>query len=248
MSITPLPLRCALAGLVVLTVTALGCEQAERPMKQGAAAPAGKSPAAKKVSIGNNVVLEIDGSRRRVLVNASVCRREDYLEQLLCRKLTKEHESVLTADIDARHLHAALLAAGLKPGKPVRYDPEQPKPKPPTGDPVKVSLEYKGKDGQTVRVPAQAWVRHIKTKKNLDRDWVFAGSMLFPDPEKKNPPSYGANDGNVICVANFETALLDLPFDSSKEAGGLLWEAHTERIPPLGTPVLVIFEPAAKKK
>ena len=43
--------------------------------------------------------------------------------------------------------------------------------------------------------------------------------------------------------------MLDLPINSSKDNDDLAFEAHTERIPDLETPVLVILEPvlAAKK-
>ncbi|MCI0460856.1 MAG: YdjY domain-containing protein [Gemmataceae bacterium] len=239
-------LRCVLAGFALLGLTALGCEE-DGPAPAPKAGP-DKQPAAKKTQLARNVFLETQGQERRVLINATVCRREDFLEQLLCRKLTKEHESILTADIDAKYVHAALLATRAQPGKPVQFLPDQPKPKPPTGAAIKVWLEYRGKDGKTVKVPAQSWVRHVKTKKNLEVDWVFAGSILIPDPDKKEPPAYAANDGNVICLANFDTAMLDLPINSTKEGDGLLWEAHTERIPPLDTPVTVILEPVRAKK
>src|SRR5690348_4635522 len=92
---------------------------------------------AQKVRVGNNVYLEIDGPRRRVLVDAYVCLRQGQLEQLLTRKRTKEHEAILAADIDARHLHAALIAAGAQPGSPVKF---RPKFQPPTGTPIKITL------------------------------------------------------------------------------------------------------------
>ena len=53
-----------------------------------------------------------------------------------------------------------------------------------------------------------------------------------------------ANDGDVICVVNLDTAMLDLPVESTKDINDRFFEAYTERIPPLDTPVLVILEPA----
>jgi hypothetical protein len=52
-----------------------------------------------------------------------------------------------------------------------------------------------------------------------------------------------ANDGDVICVSNFETALLDLPIKSPKENADLAFVANSERIPPRGTTVVVVLEP-----
>ena len=45
-----------------------------------------------------------------------------------------------------------------------------------------------------------------------------------------------------------QPALLDLPIKSSKANSELAFEANTERIPPVGTKVTVIFEPVPEKK
>lgn len=208
------------------------------------AALLGQAPA-KKVPMGKGITLEVEDGKRRVLVEAQVCLREGQLEQLLTRKRTKEHEAVLVADIDARELHRALLLAGGEAGSPVKF---QPKFTPPTGSSIKVTVEYK-QNGKTIRRPAQDWIRDTKAKKPLATDWVFAGSRLFKDPlDPKAIPYYLANDGDVICIANFDTALLDVPFDSSKDNEHLYYEANTEQLPPLETPVTLILEVVPEKK
>ena len=242
--------RYVLAGSALFALAA-GCDlDGPAPKAKATGKPAPKPAPTKKVEVGKNVFLEIlPGGKRRVLVLAEVCRRADQLEQLLCRKRTKEHEAILAADVDARHIHAALIAAGAEPGHPVKFLPPD-KRVPPKGTKIKVLLQYEDK-GQTVTVPAQRWVRNLNTKKELKEEWVFAGSLFSPDPfDTKAPPFYGANDGDVICLANFETAMLDLPVLSSKEANDLAFEAWTERIPALETRVTVILEPdrPAKKK
>lgn len=199
----------------------------------------------KKVPVAKNVTLEIEGGKRRVLINATVCLRQGQLEQLLTRSRTKEHEAVLVADVDAREIHKALLLAGAEAGNPVKF---QPKFSPPMGSPIKITLEYK-ENGKVVRRPAQDWIRNAKTKKPLEVDWVFGGSRLFKDP--MNPtalPYYLANDGDIICIANFDTAMLDVPFDSSKDNDSLAYEANTDLIPALESPVTLILEPMPVKK
>lgn len=194
----------------------------------------------KKVSAGRNVTLEVQGEHRRVLIDAKVCLREGQLEQLLCRKQSKEHEAILTADVDAREIHTALLAAGARAGRPVRYTPKY---EPATGTRIKVTLQYEDK-GKKVTILAQQWIKNLKSQKTLEHDWVFAGSQLVPDPfDEKKPNYYLANDGDLICVANFPSALLDLPVASPKENADLAFVAFTERIPPLETKVTVILEP-----
>ena len=172
-----------------------------------------KAPEVKKVPAGKNITLLIQGDKRSVQINTVVCLREGPLEQLLTRKGAKEHEAILAADIDARDLHKALLLTGAEPGTPVTY---QPKFKAPTGPVVKVFVQWEEK-GKLRTEPAQKWIMNFMNKKELNSDWVFAGSRFVKNEfEEGKPDIYLANDGDVICVANFESALLDLPFNSSK--------------------------------
>ncbi len=103
------------------------------------------------------------------------------------------------------------------------------------------------KDKQ-VTVPGQSWVKNLKSGKALDSDWVFAGSRLVANPLDPDKKHYLANDGDLICVSNFETALLDLPIKSSKDNVDLIFNAFTERIPPLETKVVVILDPVPEAK
>lgn len=243
-----------LAGACLLAVFGCVTDPDERQSTSTAPQPTDKKetkeePKAagewKKAKLGKNITLEIQGDQRRVRVNAEVCLREGLLEQLLTKKRTKEHEAILAADIDARELHFALIAAGAKEGKVVQF---RPKLVAPSGTTVKVFLEYK-KDGKEVRVPAQEWIRNLKSKKDLPTDWVFAGSTLYPDPfDKTKKPLYAANDGDIISIVNFESSLLDVPFLSTKDNDDLSYEAHTERIPALKTAVSVVLEPVVEKK
>jgi hypothetical protein len=181
--------------------------------------------------------------KRRVHVWAEVCQRDVMLEVFLCRNETKEHEAILHANVDAREIHTALIAAGAKPGSTVKFSPKY---APATGDVIKVSVTYY-KDGKLLTKPAQSWVYNVNTKKEMEHDWVFAGSRLFKFPdEPERQPFYCANNGEVIAISNFPDSMLDLPVKSSKEEAELSFKAFTERIPPLRTKVLVTLEPVKK--
>lgn len=201
----------------------------------------GKEP--HRIVIGKNVTLEMVGQERRVIVEARVCLREGMLEHLVCRKMTKEHEAILAADVDARHIHLALVAARAEPGRPAKLTG---KIEPATGTRINIQLQF-AKDGKQITIPARQWVRTIKGKQDMEGDWVFAGSRLI-EVEANKPLFYAANEGDVICVANFESALLDLDRRSSSSGDDLLFEANTNRIPPVGTPVRVILTPMEKGK
>lgn len=205
--------------------------------------------AAKKVDVGKNIVFEItpDG-KRRVLVESLVCLREGPLEMFMCRRYTKEHESVVCADMDARDLHKALLLAGAVAGTPVKFEPKY---QAATGSVIKISVRYID-DGKEKNIDARSWVRDVKTSKALDKDWVFAGSFFFtPEFQDEKAPKrelYAANGGEVVCVSNFPSAMMDLPIQSSDQNEELMFEAFKGRIPPLGTKVTIIFEPQPEKK
>lgn len=77
----------------------------------------------------------------------------------------------------------------------------------------------------------------------LSDTWVFAGSSFYVAPEN-GTRTYLAEDGDLITVANFPSSMLDLPVTSSDSTASLLFEAYTERIPPVGTPVLLLLQPA----
>jgi len=242
----PICKRFWAAGLVCLFLSA-GCghEEAVVGKKDEPAKKEEAGPPTKTVNLGKNITMEITGGKRRILVKAQVCLRMGQLEQFLTRKRTKEHEAILAADVDAREIHAALLLAGAEAGSPVKFAPKYEQAR---GTPIRVSVQFE-KDGKKVTLPAQQWIRHIKTKKDMEHDWVFAGSKLLADPfDAKKQPFYAANDGDVICLSNFETAMLDLPIPSTGDNDDLFFEANTDRIPALETSVTVILEPMPRPK
>jgi hypothetical protein len=199
----------------------------------------------KTVKLPGGVVLEIGPKARRVIVPAKVVLTKGVLEGLLTRTKKKEHEYILATDADARVIHVALEGAGAEAGSPVKFQPRFAAPK---GTTIKVSLRYKD-GGKVVTVPAGAWVRDAKSRKALDKDWVFAGSVQGPHPDDDAKPRtyYMANHGDVIALCNMETAMLDLPVKSPKAINDRLYEAAPGKVPAKGTAVEVILEPAAKK-
>ena len=186
----------------------------------------------------------LDTKRKAVVVDGEVCLREGQLEMFACPKGTKEHESVVSLNCTADEVHTALLAAGAKPGNPVKFDPEY---KAATGPIVDVLVLWLDEKGERHKVRAQEWVKHAKTEKEMPFDWVFAGSGFWVD-ETTGKAHYQANAGDLICVSNFATATLDLPVESSQANASLMFVAFTERIPPRGTKIRVVLIPRQKKE
>lgn len=177
-----------------------------------------------------------DPEARELIVRGRVALREGYLEHLLCLERTKEHESVLATEAAPRMIHAGLILLLGEPGHPVRYRPEF---EAPAGPAVAIELRW-DQDGKAQKADARTWIQDEKTKKALEINWVFAGSQLFTDPESKRV-IYAADSGDLITVANFPSAILDLPFASSNSDTERGFVAYTEHIPPRGTPVTLVF-------
>lgn len=192
---------------------------------------------AKRLSPDHDVWLNV--SKREVYVGGNVSLRRGALEMFACTRNTKEHESVISANTLAFTVHAALLRLGAKPGKPVQWDPEY---KPPTGTEIEINVEWRDADGKLQKARAQDWVRDMRTGEPMQQPWVFAGSWTATH-EVTGETAYMAEGGDFICVSNFSTATLDVPAESSQSQEGLLFEAFTERIPPLGAPVRLTLRP-----
>ena len=193
------------------------------------------APKAKLVKVGPNIVADL--GKKTVTLNAAVCLRNGALEGLLTRKGKKEHEYLLSGDFDARNLHAALLLIGAKAGSPAQFVP---KPKPASGSLILVRLRYK-KAGKAITVKAGDWIKTAKGAKKLTSEFVFGGSKMVPNPEGKGPPYYIANYGDVVCLCNIDSALMDLPFASPKALDDRVYSIDTDAVPAMGTAVEVVF-------
>lgn len=180
----------------------------------------------------------IDLKRKIVVVDGQVSLTEGQLEMFACPKGTKEHESVVAVRSDAKTIHAGLLAVGAKVGSPVQFDPYRSA----RGTTVEVLLLWTDKDGKQHKTRAQEWIRNVKTQKEMDSVWVFAGSGFWTD-EQNGQRFYHGDSGDLICVSNFPTATLDLPVESSQANGDLQFEAFKGRIPPRGTKVRMVLMP-----
>ncbi|WP_435010378.1 YdjY domain-containing protein [Tundrisphaera lichenicola] len=218
-----------LSALVLATAPAQDPEAPPPPNDHFKPDPAWKA-------LGQDIWFDPKG--KVLILRARVALQDGALEHLICRKGTKEHESVLATEAPARIIHAGLLLTGATPGHPVRF---QPAFEPPTGTPIAIEVEWL-KDGKLQKTEAREWVKDQATGTALARDWVFAGSELFEDPRTKTM-IYAADDGDLVTVANFPASILDLPFRSSANDADRTYLARADRVPVRGTPVTVYLRP-----
>lgn len=206
-----------------------------------------------------NMPVWIDTKRKMVILDGEICLRKGSLEMFACLRGTKEHESVVAIAADAYVVHAGLLAIGAEQGKPVEFDPEY---QAPSGQKIDVLVQWKDADGKLQTRKAQDWVRDARTKKVMDYDWVFPGSYFWKDvsieavqkakEEGIDPDTlpgkmvYAAEGGELICVSNFKSSMMDLPVPSTDANNDLWFEAFTENIPAEGTKVRLFLIPQKK--
>ena len=166
---------------------------------------------------------------------------ENPLEFFLCLSGTVEHEAVLRSKVRPSHLHAALLMLGLEPGEPVRFSESAKKWLPPHGPPLQISVQFE-KDGQSVTLPAYRLMRDVKTRREMPpMTWIFAGSRMM------SGDVYAADKtGYIVSVVNFDFTVIDIPELASNANETLHWQTNVELMPPKGSKVTMIIEPAGK--
>lgn len=179
----------------------------------------------------------IDKQHKTVVLLGTTC-KAGYPLEFFATYPDRSYESVVVIYTKPSVVHAALLALGAKPGKPVAYEPTF---VPPSGNVVNIDVAWKDAQGKPQKARAQDWIREIKTKKPLDVSWVFTGSRFYEDKET-GVKSYLADRGDFISVLNLPTALLDVPIKSASALESRIFEG-AENLPAPGTPVTITLKP-----
>ncbi len=176
----------------------------------------------------------------------------EWLELLACRPGTREHESVVTLDARAEHLHAALLLLGLTPGTPAdaHWQGDTLVQIPPRGPGLGVFFVFD--DAPDRPVPAGVYVADQATNAPLNPaqpplpeapavqipadpggGWLFAGSRLVEARER----SYflAEENGTLISLVNFGDDLIARDTSQAADGGNGLWTLNPA---PEGWPAL----------
>ena len=189
--------------------------------------------------MGRDNHLWIDRQRGHVIADGYVSMRLGVLEMFACPAGTKEHESVVATLARSKEVHAALLAVGAAPGTPVQFVP---KFVPATGQVIRVWVCWRDRAGVFRTVDARKWIQQVESNEPMDAEWIFAGSGFWKDPSDGRE-YYQADGGDMICVSNFSTAMMDVSIASSAESAHLMYKPATDLIPERGTPVRLVLVP-----
>ena len=197
-------------------------------------------PGAVQLSPSN---LWIDRGMKRVYADGYIAMNDGPLEMFACPAGTKEHESVVASLANAKEIHTGLLAIGAESGKPVQFRPEF---APASGQRIRVWICYLDEEKEYHVADGRSWIKRMGTHETLQHEWVFAGSKVWTDPSD-GVSYYQADGGDMICVSNFGSALMDIQVESSANTDALQFEPFTTRIPKPQTPVRIVMEPIDEK-
>jgi hypothetical protein len=160
---------------------------------------------------------------------AMTCLDAGWLEQIACSNGTREHESLLRIDVSPHLIHAALLAAGFTPGRPGAWEIDAVGAmhlRPPDGDPLQVLVQHNGRT-----FPVTNWVIG-----DAPLQWRFAGSI--------EDCGYAANrSGSIVGLVTFgdEVVGCERVVPDRADVAQPSWEVAADLVPPLGTPVRLVF-------
>jgi len=235
---------CLCILIVVVAVAsglAIGDQRKNRPATRPSPVAVKARPATKPSVLKLNH-LRINRTKREVIVDAVVSLKKGALEFLLCKRGTKDYESLLVTDVSPSSLHAALLTLGLAPGKSAHWIDRAGKEAifvPPEGAQLDITLRWKDSKSVIHQSPATDWMMDVKTgKKAKPTKWIFVGSAFLDDGR------YWADvEGHLVSVANFASTVIDVPFRSTDKNALLEFAVNSDAVPAVGTPVEVIIKP-----
>src|SRR5688572_14265983 len=136
--------RCGIAAVFVSAAFA-ACAQEPAAVPSSRAPKPGETTPEGLVRLSKTRDVWFDTKRKAVVIDGEVCLREGQLEMFACPKGTKEHESIVALNCLPEEVHAGLLAAGAKPGTPVKFDPKY---VPATGQTIDVTVLWRDETGE----------------------------------------------------------------------------------------------------
>lgn len=237
-----------LLDAVVYTVGMIICTLAASMLFAQAAPEAGPKALFPGVRVDIDArVVEIDGKVPIRLDDPRAPRV--YLELIACIPDTKEHEVLVVTAVKPSHVHAALLAIGLNPGKPATWRDEGNTvvPVAPEGDAVTLEFVYTDREGKAVVDSPSKWILNAKTNEPWPAgNWVFAGSLMKVRQGKEVYEADGA--GTVIGLTSFGTEVLAWPVVVSPDSqiAPPEWIADAKHVPPMDTVVTIRMRAVAK--
>lgn len=174
-----------------------------------------------------------------------------YLETIVCKTDSKEHESLVATAVRPSAIHGALLAIGMEPGRPGRigFTPEGEFVRDgPSGPRVHVRIVTTWPDGEEREINPLDWVVNVEDGTPLREHyaglgetvaWRFTGSV---ERDRGGRRVYEADvEGVIIALHTFGSAVVGFEPVLSPDSGvdEPEWIADVEAVPEFGEQVRV---------
>jgi hypothetical protein len=201
----------------------------------------------------------INRATREARIDAEVCLQSGFLEYVVCRPDTFEHEAIFTTKAKPELVHAALLLCGLKPTPQLRgmsaLWSEKAMQQKRSRVKIEVEWELEGvknrvnltsflRDRGENRFDTEADAEENPEKEPLVQDaWIFAGSFLHVS-KKTGKRFYAANSSGILVgIWPDPSTVIQYGVVSGDpyKASHLGLEIHEDRVPKVGTKVKLVF-------
>lgn len=195
--------------------------------------------------------MRVDRGEGSVRFPAQVNMTNGLLEYVLVHVRGKDHESLLTTEVQPYHLQVAMLLLGAKgadpkaltnapPSGPIRSAELGEANSPVPGDPVAIEVEWIHA-GRTNRQPVTVLLANKKTGEPMSSgSWTFSGSMIWEG-------SFIAQiEGSIMAVITDISAMFNNPRPDRDVDS--LWGPNAKLLPPERTPVEVIVRRIQSKE
>lgn len=182
--------------------------------------------------------VQIHKRARSITFPAQVNMDSGLLEYLLVQSRGKTHESLLRTDVDPYSLNIAFLLLGFEgTDRPLA---EQGALEKPEGESVEITIIYH--DGTSSKwVPAESWiVKHTADSEiSVPLTWKYTGSMILAGAFQAQV------HGSIAAIYHDPAALIDHASEGGESDE--IWFVNEAEVPPLGTPVTVVFKEKTNK-
>lgn len=176
-------------------------------------------------------MVTVDPKARQVSIPAQVNQVEGTLEYALVTASGKVHESLLSTEASAVHVHMALLLLDLAPRKP-----EEPAPR------LQMEVEWRG-NGPVQRCALEEWVvltrdtpSGRKGSRLAGKGWEYGGSRILEGRLAAEM------EGSVIALIGDPMALAGYP-RPEHPVDDMMYAPNRGRMPSLGMPVVLRLRP-----
>ena len=179
-----------------------------------------------------NVVFDTNTREVTVPGEINIVGADTIIEFFACGKLGKTHESILILDAEPLHIYMALGVLDFEPGMNLRVEGD---PRPPTGSPVEIWVEWNRGDEVILRRARELVWNAFMERPMQETPWIFNGGRRINN--QFTPQLFH----NIIAIYRDPDSLFNHPLPTGTD--DRTYRVNTDVIPPKGTKVKLIIRP-----